>query len=545
MSSVRRCSRFRYCGLISGFVLLAALCNVPLCAQVYGGVSNVGTNAVDAATSGSMAGQVVNARTGLPVPRALVRVNDRAVLTDHDGKFEFDRLTELQGNIRVTKPGFSSSTDPSDDGGQSLRSAQVGERLQLRLYPEALFTGTLTGPDGYPLPQILVSAMRSVYEGDDHRWTPAGQMMTDSHGGFRIPVPAGEYRLETQYSPRNMFMTEAVLPLSVTGGSSADTSDVLRIHSGEEQHFDLHPAVGLAHLVTATIELGGERGLPIFPQVVARSSNGTILRIHTISSLVPGEYRFELPNGTYALTANLNSPDGFEQAETRVTVAGHDVAGVVFRFSPVPVLPVELSVDQATTSDNAKPNLLQLGLTLQDNRPDLSRGDSAVRVSSQRDHSFGFSVAPGSYRLQARNSGDWYVKSANYGAADLLQEDLVVAPGSGGTPIRVVVSNQTGSLQGNVALNGKPAACWVYLISTTPSAAAVVRFRSGEDGTYNYTRLAPGSYEAVAFESRHSADYHDAASLAPYTTHVRSVTIQGGDKASLDLDAVSAAELVP
>jgi hypothetical protein len=245
------------------------------------------------------------------------------------------------------------------------------------------------------------------------------------------------------------------------------------------------------------------------------------------------------------LTASLNGPDGFEQAETSVTVADHDVSGVVFRFSPVPVLPVEMSIDPGAMSDNTKPSLPQLGIALVNYQPDWGRGDPSIRLSSQRDRSFGFAIPPGRYRLQARNSGEWYVKSAGYGASDLLQEDLVVAPGSGGTPIRVVVSNQSGSVQGTVKLGSNAVPCWIYLISTTPSAMAVVNFRSAEDGTYNYPRLAPGSYEAVAFESRHAANYRDAASLAPYSTHVRSFVIQAGDKTSLDLDAVTNAELVP
>jgi hypothetical protein len=541
VSSIRRGSCFRYGRLIPLVVLLVGSCGSTLCAQSSDGM-NAGVASGDSAASGSLSGQVVNAITGLPVPRALVRMNDRAVLTDHDGRFELNQMADVQGNLQVTKPGFSASPDPSDVGGQFIRVSQAGERLQLRLYPEAVLTGMLTGPDGYPLPQIPVSAMRSDYEGDEHRWSSAGQAVTDSHGNFRIPVSAGYYRLETQYSPRNLYTVEAVLPLVVPDESSPNTSDVIRVHSGEEQHFDLHPAMGMVHLVNAAMELGGERG---FPAITARSSHGAELRINTIRRGPSGSFGFELPNGTYALTAALNTPDGLEQAETSVTVAGHDVSGVVFRFSPVPVLPVELSVDGPETSDNAKPNLLQVGLTLENNQPDSTRGDSAIRLSPQRDRSFGFAVPPGSYRLKARNSGEWYVKSASYGASDLLQEDVVVAPGSGGTAIRVVVSNQIGSLQGTVMLNGKPAPCWVYLISTTPSAAAVTRFRSGEDGTYTSARLAPGNYQAVAFESRHSADYREAASLAPYSTHVRSVTIQAGDKASLDLDAVSAGEMVP
>ncbi len=47
----------------------------------------------------TISGQVINSATGAPIPRALVRMNgmnNRAMLTDHEGKFRFEQLTGLQ-----------------------------------------------------------------------------------------------------------------------------------------------------------------------------------------------------------------------------------------------------------------------------------------------------------------------------------------------------------------------------------------------------------------------------------------------------------------
>jgi hypothetical protein len=107
------------------------------------------------------------------------------------------------------------------------------------------------------------------------------------------------------------------------------------------------------------------------------------------------------------------------------------------------------------------------------------------------------------------------------------------------------VSNQTASLQGRCTLGGVQASCWVYLVPTTPSANAVFTVRSNQQGVYQYAHLPPGSYQAVAFEQMHSADYSDAAVLAPFATHVRAVTVSAGEKPTLDLDTVSEAEMAP
>ena len=64
--------------------------------------------------------------------------------------------------------------------------------------------------------------------------------------------------------------------------------------------------------------------------------------------------------------------------------------------------------------------------------------------------------------------------------------------------------------------------------------AAVITLRSnGSTGSYSSTRLPPGSYQAVAFEGRHSANYRDPASLAPFSSHVHSVTVSAGAERSV------------
>jgi hypothetical protein len=510
----------------------------------YPGASSATGTSANTTIPNSVFGQVINASTGAPVVRALVRLNNRAVLTDHDGKFRFDQNTANAANIMVTKPGFSATTEMQEPGNVYLQGAQMGVPLELRLYPDALLTGTVLGPDGLPLPRISVSVLRSLYDDTGHRWITVGQDQTDSHGNFRLPEPAGEYRLETHYAPLDRTTGEAVLPVSVPAEGSSGTSGVIKAHAGEELHFELRPAVSPTHTVTTTTESAGGRD---FVRISARSSNGITLQVNPQMNGVGGETKIQLPPGTYTLTARRNNPENPEQAETTVTVPDHDISGVVLQFAPVPSIPVELVVDSSTTSDNKDqpPTLPQLGLALESNQPDPERGDSMVRPTARKDQSFVFMVPPGSYRLQGRSMGTWYVKSAGYGDADLLRQDLVVVPGAAGTPIRVVVSNQTGGVQGTVNLNGAPAACWVYLIPTGVSAQSVISLRSTSSGTYSATHLPPGSYQAIAFERRHSANYRDAASLAPFSSHVHAVTVNAGDKPTLNLEAVPVAEVAP
>ena len=52
---------------------------------------------------------------------------------------------------------------------------QSNTPLVVRLYPEALITGTVIGPDGEPLPHISVVARRSSFDESGHRWLQVGQ----------------------------------------------------------------------------------------------------------------------------------------------------------------------------------------------------------------------------------------------------------------------------------------------------------------------------------------------------------------------------------
>ena len=260
---------------------------------------------------------------------------------------------------------------------------------------------------------------------------------------------------------------------------------------------------------------------------------------------IPGQMRIDLPTGNFNLLGRIASPDYASIAETNVTVSDHEVSGVELRFAPIPAIPVELIVDPSSTSDNTVPVLPQFGLSLQNTDPSGDIGYPGVQMISRREAPAILNAPPGTYRLQARNANEWYIKSATYGSSDLLRQNLVVAAGSGGVPIRLIVSNLTGSLQGTTRINGISGEAWIYLISSGPSATPVLTFRSNSDGTFNLPHLAPGSYQVIAFENRYSADFSDPATIAPFNAQVESASISAGNKSTIEIDVVPQSAITP
>jgi hypothetical protein len=494
----------------------------------------------------TVSGVVLNASSGLPISRALVRLEDRMMFTDHEGKFEFPQFTPPNwASLEVRKPGFYFTREMGVNM-ITLRSEQLNVPITVRMYPEALITGTLTDSDGTPLPQVFVMAMRSTYSDVGQQWFPAAQHLTNSRGEFRLPVPPGDYRIETNFSPRIRNSSNAILPLVYPIPGTTGTIDGLHMRSGTEEHFDLHPIVSRTYMVSLRLDPPQERG---FPMLMARAADGTMLPVSMLRSGPAGgdEMRAALPSGTFTLIASMNNGENAEYGETTVTVTDHDLSGVSLRMSSVAPIPVQVVLDSDASADKTPPKPQQLGLILENAQKSFSRfgGFSSAVMATAGNGGTYMRPMPGVYRLMARNSDPWYVKSATYGTADLLQQEMTVAASAGSSPIIVTVSDQTGSLQGSVRRSGTPVSAWVEVIPTGHSAVPVYTTRSGADGSFNFASLPPGSYQAIAFDSHLQADFRNSSTLAPFTTYVHSVSVTHSNKASVDLDVVPDAELTP
>ena len=194
----------------------------------------------------------------------------------------------------------------------------------------------------------------------------------------------------------------------------------------------------------------------------------------------------------------------------------------------------------------SNPTPQQFGLTLQRVDQDDDEMMTTVGLQQRREGAAVFMAPPGTYRLTARGQGRWYILSASFGTSDLSRENLVVAAGASSATIHLVVTNQTGSLQGTVKLNGQPVGSWIYLISTTPSLTPVMmNVRSNSSGIFGNPYLAPGTYRAIAFEHRQAVDFTDPEALKAYSIYLQTVTITAGNQSTLNLNAVPQTEVTP
>ena len=491
--------------------------------------------AASQASSGStVTGRVTNAISGQPIPRALVKIGTATTFSDHQGRFSLEDVPSGSSFIELSKPGYFTSPEQLDPPSVQLSTAELAHSLELHLYPEALLTGSVLAQDGTPFAEIRVSARKIVSSGSGRHLQMAASVQTDSHGDFRMAVPAGDYQVDTQFVATSPETGLTVLPAVAPAGEVA----TLHVNSGEEQQIQLNPHAGLAHTVTLAVKgLSEDRSM----SVMLTGANGASWPMGAQPDPETGELTLRLPAGTYLLGVDVSGSDFVAFGQTRLNIPDHDVSGIALQLSPVAPIPVEVAVDpHATVTAASTPTAQQLGLELV---PEQLHGRSlrqeSVRLQTRGGRAPAFLPTPGRYHLASSSRSSWYIQSASFGGADVLSGALTVAAGSGAASLQVTVSNVTGSLQGQVTAADAPVSAWIELIPSFPSANSTISLRSAADGTFSAQNLPPGTYAALVLPHRTSADLLDVSVQASLGISSKSFTIQAGVPTTLNLDGRS------
>jgi hypothetical protein len=492
-------------------------------------------------------GRVINALDGAAIARALVTLNNRSVLTDSEGRFTFPDFTDQQASARVTKPGFNQSATGGAMGVSNQRIPDLDASLELKLYPDAIISGTLSDGEGTPLDRVQVQLLREMLQPDGLRWQQVRGLQTNLRGEFRFREPGGRFRLNVNYAPK----TEIVLPLTYPGNNSSDGADYFEVLSGQEKQIDLRARTSRAYPVAVKVEPSDGRGM----QFTAVMANGDSFPVPTTGQAPGGVFLVSMPTGSFTLHARFNDRETSMEGSVRLTVTGPKSDPTVLHLEPEASLPVEISVDPASTTTTGAtsgfaqvvqpPNAQQFNLRLHrvGDAPSPMNQDIGMRMGEDRVPAF--QVSPGHYKLVANGGGgSWYIESATYGVTDAMSSDIAIGSGGGGgTPIRLVVNNLRGKVTGTVKLPD-PASdgstiTWVYMIPQGPSLFPMNPIALGNSGAASATftaNLAPGSYLAVALDHQALVDLRDPEVIAKFSTAAKTVEVTTWATATVDLE---------
>ena len=493
----------------------------------------------------TVSGRVVNARTGAAMARVLVQANGRAVFTSAEGRFQFTDPTGIR-SVQLTKPGFSLSPEQRDPETLLLNASEIETTLDVELWPEAILAGTVTSPDGDPLPHITVTAQRSAFQNGVRQTLPSGSTQTDAHGGFRIPVPAGEYVLQTRYAGPDYNRSLAVLPAQLPAHALDNNAGSLHIASGQELHYDLHPQLAAVFHVTVPLEGQNAQRSPSITVVTSTGATYQPPRRVTLEGVV-----LDLPTGVYQLSARLSASDGDHTGHMILTVPEQDSTGPTLHMDLVPSVPVVVTANTAvqtntTQGSGTPPDGSALNLQLEPTGMSLNEnGGQALRMSGRGSAGNSFIVPSGVYRLAGGEGAGWSIVSATYGGVDLLRQPFVVGPNVSAEPIRVVTEPATGSVSGHTLRAGVPNSCWVVFIAETGTLPRFFVRRSAADGDFNVSGLPFRQFHLLALPLLSTADFADPDVLNHFQSYVQTVSVTASSSAALTLEAVPVHELYP
>jgi hypothetical protein len=533
-------------------------------------------NAQDASGNGlesqgpyKLSGTVVNAVTGEPIRRALVEMSispPSAVLTDAEGKFEFDGVPQGRLHLNVHKPGFFNEDEIKAEPGTTNRGwrgtstsdVRVGpdmDAVTLKLIPEGIIAGRIDA-NGEPLESIPVKIfMLGVREGGRY-WVQSNESTTDADGLFRVAnlqpgtyyvMAGGAWNDVAQLRPNakeqgfgEIFYNNAedlngAAPIEISPGQQAEINFSLKPIS----MFRVSGTVSGPQVQNANLSFVGP--------------SGVVSQFPTHFAAENGQFETMVPSGAYTLEAKSYNTDGDTLSASLPIRVNSNVSGIQLPLMPAISIPIDVREEDvaphqggssSSTPVDSSPerhirntpgggmmifHLRSKAMSLQNEEV-----TSALQIGPGTAQNQVANIEPGRYQAWFPLNAQWYIQSAQCGGVDLLRDDLIISAGSQPPPIEIVVRNDPASLTGSVSADGSPAEGDVLIIPDgAPTHAQAANTRGGH---FEIDGLAPGDYSVVALPNTWNLEYTNPEVIAPYLASAQHVSLQGSQKSEVNLE---------
>lgn len=494
-------------------------------------------------------GAVINSLTGEPVHAALVQIHfprQNSLLTATDGKFRFEGIPQSQLNLTVRKPGFFSEQDLRQGTPYVDRPIQVGPDMPpiiLKLVPEGVIYGRVTDSNGEPITNLSVKLLYGAIMEGERNWQQRGGGQTNDEGEFRLfGLIPGTYYLEagpraspipppgrgTNASPQGYGA------IYYGGGSDMASAAPITIAPGKQIRADLYVQPELFHQISGLV-VGAPSGMGVNIQL-STPDGQFVPGIRTNPQ--DGAFMGYVPSGSYVLKATVQGKGGPIGVGSQPLTASGDMAGIRLSVGPTAIIPI--SVELRSTRSNApdlrsnERQLVNVQLSLQGSLLRTMR--TSTLEGPPEDRSLAIrNVEPGSYRVQIRPLGPWYVESARRGLANLLTDNLTVDAGDVGAPIEIVLRDDLAALTGTVLSKGQPAQ-GVVIFAPDSSAQPPTAFVVGPTGKFETRNLPPGEYRVFAFDRVDGLEYANSEAMRSFSAAAQLVRLAPNSEATITLE---------
>jgi hypothetical protein len=485
-----------------------------------------------------IAGVLLNAVTGQPVPRGVVQALDAtghsagASTTDADGRFALDRLAAAKFQLTASKRGFrTASYDEHDEFATSIVTGADEDttHLQYKITPNAVLSGVVTSDDGEPVANANVMLFkRPKHPGE--RIERAGGAQTDDIGEYEIgDLASGEYMLAVTAEPwyamhgsaegkRNSAL-DVVYPVTFFDSTSDERAATpIEVTGGmrQEINISMHAVPSLHISVPVPERADGSVVLPqlqrlAFGSVIDTQSSGDFFggaqgRTLELGGVAPGQYELTMGEPQHVVDVDLSAN---QQIDPEAGTAAIALRGTSRMISGA-AIPEEMT------------------LTL--NRMDGGAGQNQFATEVHAGRFTFMPVPPGEYEMWA-TAGDKRMPVVAIAIGAKERPGNVFTLREGGPALRVTLSQAEMRIEGFAKKDGKGFAGAMMVLLPRDLAqwkGLTRRDQSDSDGSFAFRDVAPGEYTAVAIEDGWRLDWTSPAVMQRYLRAGTNVTVSGG-----------------
>ena len=512
-----------------------------------------------------IAGVVVDAVTGAPVPQAqvsiVVRSEEMSVVASDQGRFALEGIEAGKYAISAAAPGYVreaynqhgpySTAITTGDG-------QDSEHLVFRLHPQALIYGRVTDERG----EAVRGAQVQLFALERSRGIRAkfvrAQTQTNDLGEYRFPhllpgnyylvIQARPWYAETQVFVRRQFdrqtvqddgsseaivatgdgrsfsisepiadvdsLLDVVYPITFYPGVTDERSSTeLVLGAGEKQEANITlqalPADGGS---STSINVGASQKVFGTPSFGFGINSGQI---------APGEYEIAgLPPGDITVVVTTNK--GNESRSQTIDVDSR--AGRTLDASGLQATAkVSGRVFDPEGGPETNGGFVSLISSATPTQP------VAATAQLEKDGTFSFpEVQAGGYRIDVNlRSGGYYVQKVSAKEAKASGREITIAGGND-MEVTVTMGRGLGQVSGVVQFDGKPVAGVMVLLVPESGQEMEEDSRmdqSDSDGTFNLGGIHPGKYVLLAIKDGWELEWAKPGVLKPYLEAGQRVSI--------------------
>ena len=244
-----------------------------------------------------------------------------------------------------------------------------------------------------------------------------------------------------------------------------------------------------------------------------------------------------VPSGSHILTARCPVEKQVYRARLQVELARTDLENVELR----PVAPSSIT-GRVRIEGESKHTLSEVHVMVLGN---TTSAEFFQNLNGQLNENGEFAfhdLGPDSYRLHIDAPEDLYVKAVQWGGRDVGNSDIDLSSGGATANVEIVVSANGGSIDGSVE-NGSGATVTLIPANSQQAISKARTTQAGPDGHFNFSSVAPGRYEVLAWEHvQVEAVLYDAEFRKPYESKAQAVEVADKQKATVQLQLIPAVE---